>query len=196
MAFLTKQLILTISAPFLKHAQFGGDAKSTLAASSLATTNDDRFDIFLAHACEDEEIVLGTKIMLELFGHRVYVDCVDNPDIGNDTVSNARANKMKLRMQASACLLFLTTKCSSRSRWMPWLLGYFDAHKPGQVAIMPLMDEEDASFHGKGFLSLYPLAEYGLMPWKFHKTINIATADASRIELDRFVEAGKVMVAH
>lgn len=196
MAFITKQFIQSISLPFIEQSGFAGNARSILVESSRATTDDERFDIFLAHAWEEAEIVLGAKIMLELFGHRVYVDWVDDPDAGPARISAEHANRMKLRMQASASLLFLTTKSSSRSRWTPWLLGYFDGHKPGQVAVMPVQEDEKARFCGEDQLGLYPLAEYGLMPWKFHKTINIATGDVSRIELDRFVEAGKAMVGH
>lgn len=195
MSFITKQFIRTISAPFFKQASYGDSARSALVQSAQATTDDDRFDIFLAHACEDAEIVLGAKIMLELFGYRVYVDWVDDPDAGYSRITAEHVCKMKQRMQASACLILLTTKTGGRSKWLPWALGYFDGQKPGQVAVLPVTEEDDARFHGEDLLAFYPLAEYGLMPWKFHKTINIAKGNAARIDLDRFIEAGKSMVS-
>ena len=39
---------------------------------------------------------------------------------------------------------------------MPWELGYFDGLRSGQVAIMPLMDDESAKFTGQEYLGLYP----------------------------------------
>lgn len=40
---------------------------------------------------------------------------------------------------------------------MPWELGYFDGFRNGGVAVLPLLESENATFRGQEYLGLYPL---------------------------------------
>ncbi|MOA50153.1 hypothetical protein D3C78_1731370 [compost metagenome] len=54
-------------------------------------------------------------------------------------------------------MMYIATGNSSSSKWMPWELGFFDGHKPGRVAILPLLDSENQNFLGQEYLGLYPV---------------------------------------
>ena len=59
-------------------------------------------------------------------------------------------------MKQSRSLIFLTTKSSVSSRWMPWELGYFDGFN-SNVAILPVVPEGGAlDFDREEYLQLYP----------------------------------------
>lgn len=61
-------------------------------------------------------------------------------------------------MKQSDSLLYIATENASGSKWMPWV-GYFDGHKPGNVAILPVLDSENQKFEGQEYLGLYPIAD-------------------------------------
>ncbi len=42
---------------------------------------------------------------------------------------------------------------------MPWELGFFDGHRPGHVAILPLVKAAGGSYTGQEYLGLYPYVE-------------------------------------
>ncbi|WP_169775037.1 hypothetical protein [Pseudomonas sp. CES] len=64
---------------------------------------------------------------------------------------------LRERMKSSRSMMYIATGNSSGSKWMPWELGFFDGHKPGRVAILPLQDSESQSFEGQEYLGLYPV---------------------------------------
>jgi hypothetical protein len=106
----------------------------------------------------DREIVLGAKQLLEERNFTVYVDWIDDRDLGRDQVNPETAARLKLRMGQSNTLFYLHTPNAQRSRWMPWELGYFDALK-GKVAIFPLVASEHSPFDGQEYLGLYPYVD-------------------------------------
>lgn len=134
-----------------------------LAEHHRLSSSKPSFDIFLSHAREDETLVLGVLGVLELLGYTVYVDWVVDQQLDRTRVTAGHADLLRQRMRASRCLLYMTTVNSASSVWMPWELGYFDGHKPGQVAILPVL-EEGRIFHGQEFLGLYPAIEYDTLP--------------------------------
>ena len=74
-------------------------------------------------------------------------------------LSAENADMLRRRMKQSRSLVFLTTKSSISSRWMPWELGYFDGLKTGFIGILPIVDYSGGSFSGQEYLALYPLVE-------------------------------------
>ena len=119
----------------------------------------DTFDVFLSHSsAEPEEILLGIKALLEDIGLRVYVDKYSDPQISPDNVTTETAQILRSRMRQSHSLLYAYSKHSTKSRWMPWELGYFDGHK-GRVGIIPVTRAQEEVFKGEEYLSLYPYVD-------------------------------------
>lgn len=128
------------------------------------------FDIFLSHAYTDKAVVLGIHTLLVQSGFTVYVDWIHDPLLERATVSQATAEVLRKRMRQCSSLFYVTTKSASESKWMPWECGYFDGFdsKPlrdsvqhGHVAILPVVQQDQATFKGQEYLGLYPLAEKG-----------------------------------
>jgi hypothetical protein len=118
-----------------------------------------RYDIFLSHAYEDAEVIAGIKVMLEADGLSVYVDWLDDPQADRSQVTPATAEMLRERMRMSRFLLFVSSKASPNSRWMPWELGYFDGFRPDRVGVLPVVDSTSAGFRGQEYLGLYPTYE-------------------------------------
>lgn len=114
------------------------------------------FDIFLSHSsAEPEEILLGIKAFLEDAGLSVYVDRYSDPQLTPDDVTIATAEILRQRMRNSGALLYVHSRFSKKSRWMPWELGFFDGLK-GRVGIVPVTQNQEDLFKGEEFLNLYP----------------------------------------
>jgi hypothetical protein len=117
------------------------------------------YDIFLSHSSnEPEEILLGIKSILEDDGLSVYVDRYGDPDLAPDKVTQQTAEVLRRRMRQSNALLYAYSQHSTKSRWMPWELGYFDGLK-GKVGIIPVMQATDEIFRGEEYLGLYPYVD-------------------------------------
>lgn len=127
-----------------------------LKEDRLATRDSESFDVFLSHSITDADLVFGVKRLLEARGLKVYVDWDTDAQLDRSTVDIETAELLRQRMRQSASLLYLATEAASSSKWMPWELGYFDGLRSGQVAVMPLMDDENAKFTGQEYLGLYP----------------------------------------
>lgn len=116
----------------------------------------DLFDVFLSHSYKDRIYISKLKKYIEInIGLSCYVDWITEPGVlGRDDVNIDTAKILKKRMRQSQSLVFCTSDNSPDSKWMPWELGYFDAHK-GSVAVLPIVDEGQ-EFRGQEYLSLYP----------------------------------------
>lgn len=126
----------------------GADKKAHSAAQS--------YDIFLSHAFSDAKLVWGLRETLVDLGFSVYVDWIEDPT-DRSNVTPAVAEQLRQRMKQCGSLLFATSSAAAESRWMPWELGYFDAHK-GTVAILPIEEytNHEDSYSGREYLGLYP----------------------------------------
>lgn len=158
MAYLTKDEVKQATRTRLQKS-FSASAPKILRESVRASANEDSFDIFLSHASEDSEIVLGVREILTGLGLTVYIDWIDDPQLDRGNVTAENADMLRRRMKQSRSLVFLTTKSSVSSRWMPWELGYFDGLKAGFIGILPIVDYSGGSFSGQEYLGLYPLVE-------------------------------------
>jgi hypothetical protein len=132
-------------------------AKAVLTATMENYKSYEEFDIFLSHSTDDSDLVLGVMILLQKQGMRVYVDWVVDRQLDRSSVDKETAAILRDRMKHSSSMMYIATENSSNSKWMPWELGFFDGHKPGRVAILPLLDSENQSFQGQEYLGLYPV---------------------------------------
>lgn len=185
MAFVTKQLVRNV-ARSLAARRHGDSPGTVLEERRKLAEKASTFDIFLSHAREDAEIVLGVVGLLELLGKTVYVDWISDIQLDRSRVTPLHADVLRSRMRSSASMLYLTTANSVQSVWMPWELGYFDGHKSGHVAILPIM-ESDVGFEGQEFLGLYPVMEYGVGAGAGYSDWSIPGGGSGRIDLDSFV---------
>jgi hypothetical protein len=124
------------------------------------------FDVFLSHSYDDAmnagaDSLLRLKVLLESHGLTVYVDWIVDGGLSRDRVSTATAAVIRQRMDQSRCLLFVTSSTSSRSKWMPWELGYKDGTNK-RVAILPVVDQRTDRFYGQEYLGLYPYVTRGV----------------------------------
>jgi hypothetical protein len=115
------------------------------------------YDIFLSHSYDDALVIRGLQLKLENNGFSVFVDWQEEGFQDRENVDSYRANELRIRMKSCRCLLFVTSKNSSNSVWMPWELGFFDGFK-GRVAIVPLNENQfDINeFKGQEYLGIYP----------------------------------------
>ena len=54
-------------------------------------------DIFLSHAFDDKELVLGVALTIEDMGHTVYLDWRDDPTLDRSHVTAQTAEKLRAR---------------------------------------------------------------------------------------------------
>jgi TIR domain len=115
------------------------------------------YDVFLSHAYEDKELILGVALTIEDLGFKVYVDWRDDSQLDRARVTRETATRLRERMQNSRSLLYSTTTQAKNSKWMPWELGYKDGHS-GRVAILPVSATDAASdqYSGQEYLGVYP----------------------------------------
>ena len=100
---------------------------------SASTSIDTIFDVFLSHSFEDAEVIAGVKGFIEDQGLRVYVDWIEDPQADRSCVTAATAEMLRRRMNRSQSLLYASSDAATKSKWMPWELGYFDGRNPGRV---------------------------------------------------------------
>ncbi len=117
------------------------------------------FDIFLSHSMQDAEVILGIYRILEKKGYSVYVDWLIDKQLDREKVTASTAQTLKNRMNQSNALVYIATSNSSRSKWMPWELGYFDGIKPDQISILPVLEDANSKFDGQEYLGLYPTVQ-------------------------------------
>lgn len=157
MAYITKDEARLAARARLQKS-YGSSATQILREEVRASASAESFDVFLSHSSEDSEIVLGVREILVGLGLKVYIDWIDDPQLDRGNVTTENADTLRRRMRASKSLVYLTTKSSSTSRWMPWELGYFDGLRAGFIGILPVVDA-GGTFSGQEYLGLYPLVE-------------------------------------
>lgn len=133
-------------------------ANSVLTKRAKTQDSITSYDIFLSHSFADKDLILGLALSIEDLGYKVYIDWRDDPLLDRTAVTEATANKLKLRMKSSKCLLFSTTESSSNSKWMPWELGFKDGHN-SRVAILPVATGNSYDFKGQEYLGIYPFMQ-------------------------------------
>lgn len=130
-------------------------AASVLTARMQEQASKAGHDIFLSHAFDDKELILGVALTLEDLGYTVYLDWRDDPSLDRKNVNQGTALKLRERMWNSKCLFFATTENTSNSKWMPWELGFKDGHN-NRSAILPLQATRPDDYKGQEYLGVYP----------------------------------------
>lgn len=139
-----------------KRAHGHRSIKAVITESLESYKAETKFDIFLSHSSSDAELIIGIKALLEERGKRVYVDWVDDPELDRSRVTKETAARLRLRMVQSDTLFYVATDNASKSKWMPWELGFFDGLKRNRVRILPVLASSNQSFDGQEYLGLYP----------------------------------------
>lgn len=139
---------------------FSKTASAALTEKVQAQVSVEQHDIFLSHAYEDREKVLGVALLIEDLGYSVYIDWRDDPAMDRSKVTRATAERLRIRMLKSKSLFYSTTENASESKWMPWELGFKDGHNR-KVAILPIAKNDTDSFSGQEYLGVYPYVTRG-----------------------------------
>ena len=134
-------------------------AETELRRFATSEPIDKEFDIFLSHSYLDAQVILGVKLLLERTGLSVYVDWIEDRQLVRNKVTSETADVLRRRMRNCNSLIYATSENSEQSKWMPWELGFFDGHRPGRTAIMPLVKSAGDGFEGQEYLGLYPRLE-------------------------------------
>ena len=121
------------------------------------------FDVFLSHSSnEPEEILLGIKGFLNDAGLSVYVDRYTDPQLSPNEVTHETAETLRGRLRASKSLLYVHSRHSKLSRWMPWELGFMDG-AGRRLGIAPVVQTARSTFDGEEYLGLYPYLDRALI---------------------------------
>lgn len=133
--------------------------KSVKAALQESAGPDDTFDVFLSHSsAEPEKLLLGVKGLLEDEGLSVYVDRYSDSQLSPADVTVETAALLRKRLRASRSLLYVYSRHSTTSRWMPWELGFFDGMKR-PLGVLPVVQSRRSAFEGEEYLGLYPYVD-------------------------------------
>lgn len=152
------------------------------------------FDVFLSHSsAEPEEILLGIKDQLEEWGLSVYVDKYSDPQLSPDRVDKKTAEVLRMRLRQSNSLLYVYSRHSQKSRWMPWELGFFDGFK-GAVGVIPVLNGEGCGFEGEEYLSLYPYVDEATMNGTDKKYLWINESKTKYARLDKWVKGRETIL--
>lgn len=90
----------------------------------------------------------------------MYVDWIIDPQLDRNNLTMETAEFIRNRLKHSKTLLFGISQNAIDSKWIPWELGYMDAHTQ-KCAVMPISRSSTPpqSFKGSEFLSLYPFVK-------------------------------------
>lgn len=97
--------------------------------------------IFLSQRHSDRDIVEKVVGFLQELGSDVYVDYLD--DLLPNKTDFETAKILRDRIKSCAKFILLATPNSSESKWIPWELGLGDRKGLTNVAILPLVSNED-----------------------------------------------------
>jgi hypothetical protein len=121
-----------------------------------------QYDIFLSHAADDAQEVDDVRSMLLGARFRVYCDRYDDNFLDRANVTAATADRLRDRMRRCNAMVFVVTRNSSFSKWMPWELGFFDGVR-GRVLVYPVDEEALANAGEQEYLSLFRILQPGLL---------------------------------
>ena len=160
MAYLTEAQVRAAADEVMGTTVLRKSATRVIEEARVVDEKRTSFDVFLSHSLSDKEIVIGTRRILERSGRSVYVDWIVDPHLDRAKVTGATAEKLRSRMRQCTSLLYLYSRHSQSSRWMPWELGYFDGRN-GNVAVLPVVpDQGTLDFAKEEYLQIYPKVDF------------------------------------
>jgi hypothetical protein len=98
------------------------------------------FDVFLCHASEDAEVILGVMAILDVESATAYVYWIVDQQLDQTQVTPATAQMLRKRMCQFNSLIFVSTK------------GF----RLEKISIFPVVDYSYSDFKGQEYLGLYP----------------------------------------
>jgi hypothetical protein len=113
-----------------------------------------KYDIFLSHSTDDDELVTGLKLEIADMGYSVYIDWIEDPELKRANVTKHTALLLQERMKNCKSLIYAFSENAVNSKWMPCELGYFDGIK-GTVAVLPISKSSKSDFNGSEYLGIY-----------------------------------------
>lgn len=138
-----------------RHGRFSSsDIAEGQIRKLAASTQAERFDVFLSHSYDDARAIREIRDLLTDLGLRVYVDWIDDAVLDRGRVTAETATILRSRMDQSHSIVYATSTSAEKSVWMPWELGYMDA-RCGRVCVAPIVDS-DREFKGREYLGIYP----------------------------------------
>jgi hypothetical protein len=126
MAFFTKADMRSRCNRILAEQQRLGKSMRTILAELPLLTLRKPTMFFCLTAAATKLLVLGVKGRLEDEGLSVYIDWIDDADLDRAAVTPENAKRLRRRMRQCLSLLYIGTDNASRSKWMPWEVGFFD----------------------------------------------------------------------
>lgn len=117
------------------------------------------YDIFISHSYLDKIEIDALYYIFEECGYSVFIDWKQEELQDRNQITKEVANKLKRYMKNCKCLLYVSTKNSSNSKWCPWELGFVDGLKD-RVAILPILKEPVVNYKGQEYLGIYPYVDY------------------------------------
>lgn len=191
MAYLTESEVIARAAKVPRQI-YKSEASISTEASSLA---DEFFDVFLSHSSAEPEVILrGVKAMLEDYGLSVYVDKYNDPQLSPGHVTPETAEILRNRMRHSNSLLYVYSKHSQRSRWMPWELGFFDGLK-GSIGIIPITQNQEEFYRGEEYLNLYPYVDIARIHGSTTQKLWINKSSKEYAELSKWANGSETIRA-
>jgi hypothetical protein len=157
MALIKRSELGTNEAPGLRDLLEKTALVELLADNLAGKVNNTEFDVFLCHAFLDALEAKKIREWLEGEGLTTYVDRMDEAELSRELASAGKSDFLKERVRNCKALVFVTSESWTRSVWMPWELGYFDALGL-KIAILPIHegDLDKSEFHGQEYLGIYP----------------------------------------
>lgn len=115
------------------------------------------YDVFLSHSYLDATEIRVLKAIIEEEGLTVYVDWIEDYKLNRGNVTKETAQIIRQRMKNCDSLFYAFSENSTKSKWMPWELGFFDGYN-GKVAVIPIKENSQSSDYYKGveFVGIYP----------------------------------------
>jgi hypothetical protein len=129
-----------------------------------------QYDIFLSHTAADILEVDQVRSLLLEARFRVYCDRYDDPQLDRSHVTVATANTLRERMRRCNAMVFVMTRNSSESKWMPWELGFFDGVR-GTVLVYPVDEAALAAAHAQEYLKLFKILTPGLLTQQLQREL-------------------------
>ncbi len=157
MAYLTKDSMRTAGSRHIIAQRSLAKSDRTIVSEAMTFDAALTYDVFLSHAIRDRALVLGVKLRLEAEGLSVYIDWIVDADLDRAEVTEKNAGRLRKRLRRCRSLIYLATNNASKSKWMPWELGYFNGRNRGLIGILPVLDDPYEAFDGQEFLGLYPV---------------------------------------
>lgn len=117
----------------------------------------DDYDVFVSHASEDTPAVRKLVALRQSWGHKVFADFRDAtlPQAStNDRVDAALSEHPRNVIRHCSVFVFVASKHSIRSGWMPWELRLADG-AVGRVHIYQMDNTDPSKIGGREYLALY-----------------------------------------